>query len=175
MFLCCLLAALLLGVVPAAAEITGIKIANDETISVGATTVRHLVGVVSGRAERNETDIPTLGKASGLKFASDFELWLPPAGGNGRFWFAVLNRGKDGGGIRDGILSRGGAYGWCAWQAKHVDSSKPQLKLTGYQGPLPQAYGLVVVRDFVAFLRYAPAGALRTRRPANSSSPSPTA
>jgi len=36
-----------------------------------------------------------------------------------------------------------------------VDPPKPQLKLTDFAGPLPQAYGLVVVRDFVAFLRYA--------------------
>ena len=58
--------------------------------------------------------------------------------------------------MRDGILRRGGAYGWCAWQAKNVAPPKPQLRLTGFVGPMPQAYGLVVVRDFVAFLRYSP-------------------
>ena len=93
----------------------------------------------------------------GLNYESDFELWLPVAGGNGRFWFSVINRGNDVGGLRDGILRRGGGYGWCAWQAKNVAPPRPQLKLTGFEGPMPQAYGLVVVRDFVAFLRYCPA------------------
>jgi hypothetical protein len=148
--------ALLLSVVPASADVTGTRITKDETVSVGATAVRHVAGVVSGRAERNEPDIPTLDKVAGLKYESDFELWLPVAAGNGRFWFSVLNRGNDVGGLRDGVLRRGGAYGWCAWQARNVASSKPQLKLTGFEGPMPQAYGLVVVRDVVAFLRYAP-------------------
>ena len=40
------------------------------------------------------------------------------------------------------------------WQAKNVARPRPQFKLTGFEGPMPQAYGLVVVRDFVAFLRY---------------------
>ena len=150
-----LLVTLLLGVVPASAEVTGIRIAKDETSSIGTIQIRHVAGVVLGRAERNEPEIPTLDKVAGLKYKSDFELWLPVADGNGRFWFAVLNRGKDGGAVRDDILNRGGAYGWCAWQAKNVDSSRAQLKLTGYEGPMPQAYGLVVVRDFVTFLRYA--------------------
>jgi hypothetical protein len=149
-------AALLLGGIPASAEITGVRIAKDETVPVGETAVRHVAGTISGRAERNEPGVPTLEKVVGLKFESDFELWLPAAAGNGRFWFSVLNRGSDVGGLRDGILRRGGAYGWCAWQAKNVAQPKPQLKLTGFDGPLPQAYGLVVVRDFVAFLRYAP-------------------
>ena len=93
-----LVATLLLGVVPVSAEVTGIKITKDETISINTTAVRHVAGVVLGRADRNEPDIPTLDKVMGLKYQSDFELWLPVAGGNGRFWFAVLNRGKDGGG-----------------------------------------------------------------------------
>jgi hypothetical protein len=154
-------AAVLFGSIPASAEITGVRIAKDETISLGETAVRHLAGVISGRAERNEPGVPTLDKVAGLKFESDFELWLPAAAGNGRFWFSVLNRGNDVGGLRDGILRRGGGYGWCAWQAKNVDPSKPQLKLTGFSGPLPQAYGLVVVRDFVAFLRNAPGAGVR--------------
>jgi hypothetical protein len=79
------------------------------------------------------------------------------AGGNRRFWFSVLNRGNDIGGLRDGILRRGGGYGWCAWQAKNVAEPRPQLRLSGFDGPMPQAYGLVVARDFVAFLRYCPA------------------
>ncbi len=149
-----LAATMLFGVVPASGEVTGTRITKDETVSVGATTVRHVAGVVTGRAERNEPSIPTLDKVVGLKYESDFELWLPVAGGNGRFWFSVLNRGNDGGGLRDGILRRGGVYGWCAWQAKNVAKPRPQLKLTGFEGPMPQAFGLVVVRDFVAFLRY---------------------
>jgi hypothetical protein len=150
-----LAATMLFGVVPALAEVTGTRITKDETFSVGERTVRHVAGVVSGRAERNEPGVPTLDNVVGLKYESDFELWLPVAGGNGRFWFSVLNRGNDGGGLRDGILRRGGAYGWCAWQAKNVAKNRPQLKLTGFEGPMPQAYGLVVVRDFIAFLRYA--------------------
>ena len=75
-----------------------------------------------GKAERNEPGVPTLDKVVGLKYESDFELWLPVAKGNGRFWFSVLNRGNDTGGLRNGILRRGGAYGWCAWQAKNVPS-----------------------------------------------------
>ena len=150
--------AVLLCGIPASAEITGTRITKDETVSVGGTAVRHVVGAVSGKAERNEPGVPTLDKVVGLKYESDFELWLPVASGNGRFWFSVLNRGNDVGGLRDGILRRGGAYGWCAWQAKNVAPPKPQLKLTGFDGPMPQAYGLVVVRDFVAFLRYAPGG-----------------
>jgi hypothetical protein len=149
-----LAATMLLGIVPVSAEVTGTRITKDETFSVGDKTVRHVAGVVSGRAERNEPGIPTLDKVVGLKYESDFELWLPLAGGNGRFWFSVLNRGNGGGALRDSILRRGGAYGWCAWQAKNVAPSKPQLKLTDFDGPMPQAYGLVVVRDFVAFLRY---------------------
>ena len=135
-----------------------------------------MAGVVSGKAERNEPGVPTLDKVVGLKYESDFELWLPVAGGNGRFWFSVLNRGNDMGGLRDGILRRGGGYGWCAWQAKNVAPPKPQLKLTGFEGPMPQAYGLVVVRDFVAFLRYCARRATPspTRRPARCGSPSPT-
>jgi hypothetical protein len=146
----------ILGVPPASAEVTAVKIAKDETIPIGAVTVRHLSGTISGRAERNEPGVPTLDRIAGLGYESDFELWLPAAGGNGRFWFSVLNRGNDLGGLRDGILRRGGAYGWCAWQAKGVVWPQPRLKLSGLDGPLPQAYGLVVVRDFVAFLRYAP-------------------
>jgi hypothetical protein len=151
-----LAATMLFGVVPVSAEVAGTRITTDEMVLVGATPVRHVVGTVSGRAERNEPGVPTLDKVVGLKYESAFELWLPVAAGNGRFWFSVLNRGNDAGGLRDGILRRGGAYGWCAWQAKNVASSKPQLKLTGFEGPMPQAYGLVVVRDFVAFLRYGP-------------------
>jgi hypothetical protein len=145
----------LLSGIPASAEVTGVRIAKDETIRLGEKTVRHVVGVVAGKAERNEPGVPTLDKVVGLKYESDFELWLPAAAGNGRFWFSVLNRGSDVGGLRDGILRRGGAYGWCAWQARNVAQPKPQLKLSGFDGPMPQAYGLVVVRDFVAFLRYA--------------------
>jgi hypothetical protein len=149
--------AVLLSGIPASAEITGVKIARDETLSVGGKAVRHVAGMISGKADRNEPGVPTLNEVLGLRYESDFELWLPAAAGNGRFWFSVLNRGNDvGGGLRDGILRRGGAYGWCAWQAKNVEQSKPQLKLSGFHGPMPQAYGLVVVRDFVAFLRYAP-------------------
>ena len=151
-------ATVLLGVMPALGEITTTRIAKDETISVGGTAVRHVVGAGLGKAERNESGVPTLDKIVGLKYESDFELWLPVAKGNGRFWFSVLNRGNDTGGLRDGILRRGGAYGWCAWQAKNVNPPKPQLRLTGFVGPMPQAYGLVVVRDFVAFLRYSPDG-----------------
>jgi hypothetical protein len=147
----------LLGVIPAAAEVTGIRIAKDETVAVAERTVRHVAGKVSGKAERNEAGIPTLEKIVGLKYEADFELWLPVVGGNGRFWFSVLNRGNDIGGLRDGILRRGGGYGWCAWQAQHVAEPRPQLRLSGFDGPMPQAYGLVVVRDFVAFLRYGPA------------------
>ena len=149
-------AVVLLGVVPASGEITATRIAKDETISVGGVAVRHVVGVVLGEAERNEPGIPTLDKVAGLKYESDFELWLPVARGNGRLWFSVLNRGNDLGGLRDGVLRRGGVYGWCAWQAKNVPPPKPQLRLRGFVGPMPQAYGLVVVRDFVAFLRYSP-------------------
>ncbi len=151
-------AVVLLGVMPASGEITATRITKDETISVGGTTVRHVVGAVSGKAERNEPGVPTLDKVAGLKYESDFELWLPVAKGNGRFWFSVLNRGNDTGGLRDGILRRGGAYGWCAWQAKNVAQPMPQLKLTGFVGPMPQAYGLVVARDFVTYLRYSPGG-----------------
>jgi hypothetical protein len=147
-------ATMLLGASPASAEVTAIKITKDETVAVGETTVRHVAGKVSGEAERNETDVSTLEKIVGLKYESDFELWLPVSGGTGRFWFSVLNRGNDIGGLRDGILRRGGGYGWCAWQAKNVAEPNPQLKLSGFDGPMPQAYGLVVVRDFVAFLRY---------------------
>jgi hypothetical protein len=146
-------AAVLLGGSPASAEITGLTITKEETSQVGDKAVRHLTGVVSGKAERNEPNVPTLDKVVGLKYESDFELWLPADAGNGRFWFSVLNRGNDTGGLREGILRRGGAYGWCAWQAKNVAPPRPQLKLTGFDGPMPQAYGLVVVRDFVAFLR----------------------
>lgn len=151
-----LLAAVLLSVLPAKAEIIGVKIAKDEALVVGGKSVRHVSGVVLGKAERNEPGVPTLNHVAGLRYESDFELWLPADGGNGRFWFSVLNRGSDIGGLRDGILRRGGGYGWCAWQAKNVAEPKPQLKFTGFDGPLPQAYGLVVVRDFVAFLRSAP-------------------
>ena len=158
-------AAVLLCGIPASAEVTGVKIAKDETTSVGGTMVRHVTGVISGKAERNEPRVPTLDTAIGLMYESDFELWLPSGAGNGRFWFSVLNRGNDLGGLRDGILRRGGAYGWCAWQAKNVAPPRPQLKLTGFDGPMPQAYGLVVVRDVVAFLRYSP-GADATPNPA---------
>jgi hypothetical protein len=151
-------AAVFLTAVPASAEVTGIRIVKDEAISVGKTPVRHVAGVVSGRAERNEPSIPTLDKVIGLKYESDFELWLPVAGGNGRFWFGVLNRGQGGDRLRDDVLCRGGAYGWCAWQAKHVAPSRAHLRLTGFDGPMPQAYGLVVVRDFITFLRHAPQG-----------------
>jgi hypothetical protein len=145
---------MLLSVTPASAEVTGISITKDETVSVGETTVRHVAGKVLGKAKRNEPDILTLDKIAGLKYESDFELWFPVSGGNGRFWFSVLNRGNDIGGLRDGILRRGGGYGWCAWQAKNVAERSPQLRLSEFDGSLPQAYGLVVVRDFVTFLRY---------------------
>ncbi len=145
---------MLLGVTPASAEVTAIRIAKDETVSVGETAVRHVAGKISGKAERNEPGIPTLEKIVGLKYESDFELWIPVSGGNGRFWFSVLNRGNDIGGLRDGILRRGGGYGWCAWQAKNVAKPRPRLRLSAFDGRLPQAYGLVVVRDFVTFLRY---------------------
>ena len=151
-------AIVLLGVIPASGEITTTRISKDETISVGGTAVRHVVGAVLGKADRNEPSVPTLDKVAGLKYESDFELWLPVVKGNGRFWFSVLNRGNDTGGLRDGILRRGGGYGWCAWQAKNVAPPLPQLRLTGFIGPMPQAYGLVVVRDFVAFLRYSRGG-----------------
>ena len=156
-----LAAFVVLGVIPASAEVTGIRIAKDETIPVGGKTVRHLAGKVLGMAERNEPGVPTLGKVVGLKYESDFDLWLPVSDGNGRFWFSVLNRGNDIGGQSDGIRRRGGGYGWCAWQAKNVARPKPQLTLSGFDGPMPQAYGLVVVRDFVAFLRYCPASDAR--------------
>ena len=148
--------AVLLGSAPATAEITGMKITKDETISVGDKSVRHVVGVISGKAERNEPGIPTLDKVVGLTYESDFALWLPTVDGNGRFWFSVLNRGNDVGGLRDSILRRGGGYGWCAWQAKNVAENRAQLKLTGIEEPMPQAYSLVIVRDFVSFLRKAP-------------------
>ena len=151
-----LLTAALLVAAPASAEVTAIKIVKDEVIPVGGKPVRHLVGTVSGRADRNEPDVPTLDRVIGLRYESDFELWLPAAEGNGRFWFSVLNRGNDIGGLREGILSRGGAYGWCAWQARNVARSKLQLTLTGFDGPMLHAYGMVVVRDFVTFLRYSP-------------------
>ena len=106
-----LAATVLLGVIPASAEVTAIRIAKDETVSVGETAVRHVAGTISGKAERNEPGIPTLAKIVGLKYESDFELWIPVSGGNGRFWFSVLNRGNDIGGLRDGILRRGGGYG----------------------------------------------------------------
>ena len=102
-------AAVLLHRIAASAEITGVRIARDETIPVGEKMVRHVLGVVSGKAERNEPGVPTLDKVVGLKYESDFELWLPAAAGNGRFWFSVLNRGNDVGDLRDGILRRGGA------------------------------------------------------------------
>ena len=92
-------AVVLLGVMPASGEITATRIVKDETISVGGIAVRHVVGAVLGKAERNEPGIPTLDKVVGLKFESDFELWLPVAHGNGRFWFSVLNRGNDTGGL----------------------------------------------------------------------------
>jgi hypothetical protein len=149
-----LVALALFGSAPVWADITGIQISKDETVSIGDRKVRHVVGIISGQAERNEPDVPTLEKIVGLKYESDFELWLPASDGNGRFWFSVLNRGNDLGNLRDEILRRGGAYGWCAWQAKNVAEQKPLLKLSGFGGPLPQAYGLVVVRDFIAFLRY---------------------
>ena len=66
-------AVVLLGVIPARAEITGIRIAKDETVSVGGTTVRHVAGAVLGKAERNEPGVPTLDKVAGLKYESDFE------------------------------------------------------------------------------------------------------
>jgi hypothetical protein len=70
-------AAVLWSGISARAEITGIKIAKDETIAVGQRTVRHVAGVFLGRAERNEPGVPTLDKVAGLKYESDFELWLP--------------------------------------------------------------------------------------------------
>lgn len=151
-----LAAAAVLAVIPASAEVAGVRISKDETVSVGESKIRHVVGKVSGKAERNEPGVPTLEKVVGLKYESDFELWLPVFEGNGRFWFSVLNRGNDVGGLRDGILRRGGGYGWCAWQAKNMAEPRLHLKMSGFDGPMPQAYGLVVVRDFVAFLRYCP-------------------
>ena len=94
-------AVLLLGVGPASGEITTTRIAKDETISVGGIAVRHVVGTVLGKAERNDPGVPTLDKVVGLKYESDFELWLPVAKGNGLFWFSVLNRGNDMGGLRE--------------------------------------------------------------------------
>jgi hypothetical protein len=93
------LAIVLLGVISASGEITTTRIAKDETISVWGIAVRHVIGAVSGKAERNEPGVPTLNKVAGLKYESDFELWLPVAKGNGRFWFSVLNRGNDLGGL----------------------------------------------------------------------------
>jgi hypothetical protein len=146
-------AVLFLALAPSRADVTSVKIAKDETSS-GSNRVRHITGVISGTALRNEA-VPTLEKCAGLKYETDFELWVPADNFNGRFWFNVLNRGGDAGSIRTAVLGRGGAYGWCAWQAVNVKPPKPQLKLSGFEGPTPQAYGMVVVRDFVAFLRYA--------------------
>ena len=135
---------------------TGVKIVKEESALVGGKSVRHLTGVISGEAKGNEPGIPTLDHIVGLKYESDFDLWLPTEAGNGRFWFGapIAEASR----VRwpcDSVLRRGGSYGWCAWQAKNVAANKPQLKLSGFEGPMPQAYGLVVVRDFVAFLRYA--------------------
>ena len=149
------IALLLLGVAPALADVTGLTITHEETLTIGGKPVRHLAGVISGTATRNEPGVPTLDKVVGLKYESNFELWIPVDGGNGRFWFGVLNRGGESGGLRSSVLARGGSCGWCAWQAVNVKEPKPQLKLSGFDGPMPQAYGMVVkVRDFVAFLRY---------------------
>jgi len=142
---------------PALADVTGVRISKEESITVDGKPVRHLVGVMSGKAVQNEPAIPTLNKVAGLTYETNFELWLPKDDGNGRFWFCVLNRGNEAGSPRSDVLRRGGAFGWCAWQAVNVKEPKPQLKLSGFDGPIPQAYGLVAVRDFVTFLRYAPA------------------
>ena len=101
---------------PPSLGITTLKIAKDELILIEGKTIRHVVGLAGGKAGRNEPSIPTLSKVAGLNYQSDFELWLPAAGGNGRFWFSVLNRGVDLGGLRNGILRRGGGYGW--WHGK---------------------------------------------------------
>ena len=161
-----LTAVVLLGIAPASAAITAIKIAKDETISAKGIAARHIVGKAIGEAKCDEPGVPTLKKVKGVKYESDFELWLPIDKVNGRFWFSVLNRGNDLGNLRDGILRRGGAYGWCAWQAKNFNDPRPQLKLSGFTGPMPQAYGMIVVQDFVTFLRYSPD---------NSAAPNPAA
>ncbi len=145
---------ILFGPANARADVTGVRITKDET-TAGANRIRHIAGVVSGTATRNES-VPTLEKCAGLTYETDFELWVPTENFNGRFWFNVLNRGGDAGSIRTAVLNRGGAYGWCAWQAVNVKEPKPQLKFSAFEGPLPQAYGMVVVRDFVTFLRYSP-------------------
>lgn len=150
-----LIAALLLSAAPVPADVTGVKITKDETISIAGKSMRHVVGEISGKAERNQPGVPTLDHVIGLTYESGFELWLPPDGGNARFWFSVLNRGNESSAsVRTAVLQRGGAYGWCQWQARDEGAPKPLLKLSGFEGPMPKAYGLVVVRDFVAFLRY---------------------
>ncbi|HWE04032.1 MAG TPA: alpha/beta hydrolase domain-containing protein [Tepidisphaeraceae bacterium] len=149
-------AGVLLGAIPAIADVTGVKITKEEAITIAGTPVLHLTGVLSGEARRNEPGIPTLDHVVGLKYESDFDLWMPAHAGNGRFWFSILNRGNEAGSVRNSVLQRGGVYASCAWQAKNVAAPKPQLKLSGYEGPMPQAYGLVVIRDFVTFFRYAP-------------------
>lgn len=159
----------------ARADVTGLAIAEEKTLTLAGRPVRHLKGTVSGKAVRNEPDIPTLAACKGLTYTADFELWIPVVPGPradlaknegdakaaakpGEFVFAVLNRGGDPlSRLREAVLARGGAYGWCQWQAKGIADGRPKLTLAGYEGALPQAFGLVVVRDFVTHLRHAPA------------------
>ena len=148
-------AALFLSPLLASADVTGLKIAKDEWVTLGGKSVHHLAGVVQGVARKNEPQLPTLDHVAGLVYESDFDIWFP-AEINGRFWFSVLNRGNESGGIRDAVLARGGIYASCAWQAKNVAPTKPQLRLSHFEEPMPQAYGLLVIRDFVDFLHRAP-------------------
>src|SRR5438105_5063023 len=82
---CFFTAIVLLTVSLARADVTGVRITKDE-IAAGGNHVRHITGVISGAALRNES-VPTLEKCAGLKYESDFELWVPVDGFNGRFWF----------------------------------------------------------------------------------------
>jgi hypothetical protein len=147
--------ALLFGILPCAPEITALRIASDETISIGDRAIRYITGIIAGKADLGESTVPSLERLSGLRYESDFRIWIPVSEGNGRLWFSVLNRGEDlsnMAGLRKDVLRRGGAVAWCAWQAKYV--SGPHLRLETEDGSIPQAYGLIVVRDFVAFMRY---------------------
>ena len=145
----------LLGVVPAFAEVTGIKIAKDETISVGATNGPASGGGGLGNSRAERTGHPHARQGG----RAEVRVGLRVVAAACRRQRAVLVLGaqprqREGGTARRYPPPRR-RYGWCAWQAKNVAPSKAQLKLTGYEGPMPQAYGLVVVRDFVSFLRYA--------------------
>ena len=144
--------ALWLVALPCAPDITAFRITSDETILSGGRPIRYITGIIAGKADHGEPAVPSLEHLSGLRYESDFRIWIPVSGGNGRLWFSVLNRGSDLSGLQNDVLRRGGAFAWCAWQAKYV--SGPQLRVQTMDGSLPQAYGLIVVRDFVAFLRY---------------------